>query len=290
MKVYWGSGSIAPRILDLGIRWRWVVSLTLWSPYSQQKSPLVPIGYEAGWAPEPVRTRWWRDKFPAPAGTRTPDDPTRSPGLYHWTIILHFYNLVATEEYFLFHFGGTVFGTSVIASAIVTVTLPVVITVIIDKIIMNQSDKRQNWRADTSECYFGTSLDLVVSWIWKSTVAKFMTDVNYFSMHFLLYSPSIPKKLQRNVYHNEVSILRSMLVFKYVRHILSRRYIEPIWTNSPVDDSTKILTELRIVILQADKTHLPHHTFEGNHKTVTLSLHLNMLELRKPWKERVVQK
>jgi len=28
MKTYSGSGGIAPRILDLGTRWRWVVSFT----------------------------------------------------------------------------------------------------------------------------------------------------------------------------------------------------------------------------------------------------------------------
>jgi hypothetical protein len=27
---------------------------------------------------------WWREKFPAPAGTRTPDHPVHSPALYHW--------------------------------------------------------------------------------------------------------------------------------------------------------------------------------------------------------------
>jgi hypothetical protein len=36
------------------------------------KEHLVPIGYGAGWAPEPVWTLWWREKFPAPGGTRTP--------------------------------------------------------------------------------------------------------------------------------------------------------------------------------------------------------------------------
>jgi len=30
MKTYWGSEGIAPCILDLGTRWRWVVSLTPW--------------------------------------------------------------------------------------------------------------------------------------------------------------------------------------------------------------------------------------------------------------------
>jgi len=48
------------------------------------KEPLVPIGQEVGWAPEPFWTRWWREKFPAPAGTRTPVHPARSSTLYHW--------------------------------------------------------------------------------------------------------------------------------------------------------------------------------------------------------------
>jgi hypothetical protein len=30
------------------------------------------------WAPEPLWTRWWREKFPATAGTRTPDHPARN--------------------------------------------------------------------------------------------------------------------------------------------------------------------------------------------------------------------
>jgi len=33
MKTYWGSGGIAPLILNLGTRWRWEVSLTPWPPY-----------------------------------------------------------------------------------------------------------------------------------------------------------------------------------------------------------------------------------------------------------------
>jgi hypothetical protein len=36
------------------------------------KEPLVPIRYEAGWAPEPFWTRWFKEKFSAPAGNRTP--------------------------------------------------------------------------------------------------------------------------------------------------------------------------------------------------------------------------
>jgi hypothetical protein len=38
-----GSGSIAPRILDLGTRWRWVVSFTLQPLYPQGKGPWYPF-------------------------------------------------------------------------------------------------------------------------------------------------------------------------------------------------------------------------------------------------------
>jgi hypothetical protein len=34
-----GSVGIAPRVLDLGTRWRWVVSFTPWPLYTQGKSP-----------------------------------------------------------------------------------------------------------------------------------------------------------------------------------------------------------------------------------------------------------
>jgi len=42
------------------------------------KEFLVPIGWEAGWAPETVWIRWWIEKFPAPADHRTPDHRARS--------------------------------------------------------------------------------------------------------------------------------------------------------------------------------------------------------------------
>jgi hypothetical protein len=58
MKAYWRSGGIAPHILDLGIKME--VSGQLHAPATLLlgKEPLVPVGYEAGWAPEPVWTRW----------------------------------------------------------------------------------------------------------------------------------------------------------------------------------------------------------------------------------------
>jgi hypothetical protein len=53
---------------------------------SPGKEPLVPTGEEAGWAPKPVWTQWWREKFPAPAETQTPNYPAFGPVLYHWAI------------------------------------------------------------------------------------------------------------------------------------------------------------------------------------------------------------
>jgi hypothetical protein len=53
---YWGSRGIAPRILDLGTRWRTVVSFTTAAALPRGKEPLVLIGKEAGWAPKLVWT------------------------------------------------------------------------------------------------------------------------------------------------------------------------------------------------------------------------------------------
>jgi hypothetical protein len=48
------------------------------------KGPLVPIGQEAGWAPEPVWTQRIEEKSFAPAGIepRSPGHPARSQTLY----------------------------------------------------------------------------------------------------------------------------------------------------------------------------------------------------------------
>jgi hypothetical protein len=48
MKAYWGSGGIAPHILDLGTRWRWVVSFTLRPLYPQGKRPSYPLDRRLG--------------------------------------------------------------------------------------------------------------------------------------------------------------------------------------------------------------------------------------------------
>jgi hypothetical protein len=48
MKVYWGNESIAPRILDLGTRWRWVVSFTPRLLYPRGKIPGYPLDRRLG--------------------------------------------------------------------------------------------------------------------------------------------------------------------------------------------------------------------------------------------------
>jgi hypothetical protein len=48
MKVYWGSGGIDPRILDLGTRWRWVVGFTLRPLHPQGKIPWYPLDRRLG--------------------------------------------------------------------------------------------------------------------------------------------------------------------------------------------------------------------------------------------------
>jgi hypothetical protein len=78
MKAYWGSGGITPLIIDLGTRWRWVVSFTPRPLYPQGKSSWYPFGKRLG-------GRWWREKFPAPAGNRTLQH--RSSNLYPSAIV-----------------------------------------------------------------------------------------------------------------------------------------------------------------------------------------------------------
>jgi hypothetical protein len=48
MKTYWGSGGIAPRIVDFGTRWRWVVSFTHRPLYPQGKNRRHPLDRRLG--------------------------------------------------------------------------------------------------------------------------------------------------------------------------------------------------------------------------------------------------
>jgi hypothetical protein len=48
MKAYWGSGSITPRTLDLGTRWRGMVSFISQLIYPQRKSLWYPLDRRLG--------------------------------------------------------------------------------------------------------------------------------------------------------------------------------------------------------------------------------------------------
>jgi len=55
MKTDWGSGCIAPRILNLGTGWMWIVSFT--HALLRSSSPRTDW-LERTWAPEQVWKRW----------------------------------------------------------------------------------------------------------------------------------------------------------------------------------------------------------------------------------------
>jgi hypothetical protein len=51
-----------------------------------EKEPLVAIGQEAGWTPESFWTRWWTEKFPAPARRESnPRTPIVQPVAQRYT-------------------------------------------------------------------------------------------------------------------------------------------------------------------------------------------------------------
>jgi hypothetical protein len=61
IKTYY-SGGTEPRILDLGTRWRWVVSFTHWPLYPTERA--AGTHWIGGWVgPRAVldKTRWWRE-------------------------------------------------------------------------------------------------------------------------------------------------------------------------------------------------------------------------------------
>jgi hypothetical protein len=48
MEAYWRSRVIAPRILDLGTSWRWVVSFMPRPLFPHEKNPLYPLDRRLG--------------------------------------------------------------------------------------------------------------------------------------------------------------------------------------------------------------------------------------------------
>ena len=73
----WSVG-VAPVILRLGNRRRWIISLNPRLLYPGIQPP-VSTKYEAGWAPEQIRIVWRRDNFFATSGIRNPDNEHRTP-------------------------------------------------------------------------------------------------------------------------------------------------------------------------------------------------------------------
>jgi hypothetical protein len=78
MNTYWDSGSIAPRILDLGTRWKWVVSFTPRPLYTQGNSP--GTHWIGGWVgPRAVLDAVVKRKIPSPRRESKPRTPVVQP-------------------------------------------------------------------------------------------------------------------------------------------------------------------------------------------------------------------
>jgi hypothetical protein len=99
MKAYWGSGGIAPRILDLGTRCMWVVSFTPRSLYPQGKSPWYPLDRRLS-GPQSRSGRGVKRKIPSSRRESNPRTPIVKSIVQRYTdtvlMYLRFY------EYFLF--------------------------------------------------------------------------------------------------------------------------------------------------------------------------------------------
>jgi hypothetical protein len=84
MKAYWGSEGIAPLILDLGIRWRWVVSFMPRPLYPQGKSPWYPLDRRLDGTQSRSGRGGLEKNSQPPSGIepQNSDRPVRSPALY----------------------------------------------------------------------------------------------------------------------------------------------------------------------------------------------------------------
>jgi hypothetical protein len=81
MKAYWGSGSVAPLIIDLGTRWSWMVSFRSRPLDRQGKSPWYPLNKELG-GPQNRSGRGGEDKnSQSVLGLEPPNHPVRIPAL-----------------------------------------------------------------------------------------------------------------------------------------------------------------------------------------------------------------
>jgi hypothetical protein len=80
MKTYWSSGGIAPHILDLGIRWRLIVSFTLRPLYLQDTH------WIGGWVvPRAVLDAVVKRKIPSSRRKWNPRTPIVHPVAQRYT-------------------------------------------------------------------------------------------------------------------------------------------------------------------------------------------------------------
>jgi hypothetical protein len=84
MKKYCGNRGIAPLILNLGNRWKWLVSFTPRPLYPQGKSPWHPLDRRL-MGPRAVLEAVVKKKIPSPRGESYPRTPTVQPIGQHYT-------------------------------------------------------------------------------------------------------------------------------------------------------------------------------------------------------------
>jgi hypothetical protein len=109
MKTYCGSGGIGPRILNLGTRWKWVVSFTPRPLYPQRKSPWYLLDRRLGGSQSRCGRGGEEKNSQPPPGIepQNPDRPAHSPTLYrlnyHGSVLVWYgcesWSLVLKEEH-----------------------------------------------------------------------------------------------------------------------------------------------------------------------------------------------
>lgn len=70
----WGSAGLAPRILNQGTRWCWVISFTVWPLYSREKS--LRYTYNRRLVGSQLVWTFWRRKYSLP--------PAKTQSKIHW--------------------------------------------------------------------------------------------------------------------------------------------------------------------------------------------------------------
>jgi hypothetical protein len=78
MNTYWGSGGIAPHILNLGTRWRWVVSFTPRPLYPLGRAPRYPLDRVWVYLRPGLETVVAKINHPSPCRESNPCRPSNS--------------------------------------------------------------------------------------------------------------------------------------------------------------------------------------------------------------------